>query len=199
MIEGVQEMMENGVLRENEKLANKKVAKLMCITFGFFVLVYILNVLGIFIVDMTVMTIAFIAGAICLLFPTLLVIVLKQQGWWVKYVNIATAVVFVTISAVTLTFHVVVLYVYAIALAGLYFSKRLNIFATVLTVIGVSAGQILAFMLETTQDDNFTDWKRVIVLVSGVTFNFLFGILTAAIYLMVSGFTVPKISSSSCS
>ena len=56
MSEEVQEMMENGVLRENEKLANKKVAKLMCITFGFFVLVYILNVLGIFIVDMTVMT-----------------------------------------------------------------------------------------------------------------------------------------------
>ncbi|MBP3351424.1 MAG: methyl-accepting chemotaxis protein [Lachnospiraceae bacterium] len=185
-------MVENGVLRENEKLANIKVAKLMCITFGFFVLVYILNVLGIFIVDMTVMTIAFVAGAICLLFPTLLVIVLKQQGWWVKYVNIATAVVFVTISAVTLTFHVVVLYVYAIALAGLYFSKRLNIFATILTVIGVSAGQILAFVLETTQDDNFTDWKRVIVF--GVIPRALVLIAVAAIFTMLSDRTATLLS-----
>ncbi len=42
--------------------------------------------------------------------------------------------------------------------------------------------------------NNKPAWKRVIVLVSGVTFNFLFGILTAAIYLLVTGFSVPKIS-----
>ena len=39
-------------------------------------------------------------------------------------------------------------------------------------------------------------WKRLIVLLSGVTFNFLFGILTAAIYLFVTGYATPKISSS---
>ncbi len=37
-------------------------------------------------------------------------------------------------------------------------------------------------------------WKRLIVLLSGVTFNFLFGILTAAIYLMVSGYNTSKIT-----
>lgn len=42
--------------------------------------------------------------------------------------------------------------------------------------------------------NNKPGWKRLIVLLSGVTFNFLFGILTAAIYLMVTGFSVPKIS-----
>lgn len=42
--------------------------------------------------------------------------------------------------------------------------------------------------------NNKPAWKRVIVLVSGVTFNFLFGVLTAAIYLLVTGFTTPKIS-----
>jgi len=38
-------------------------------------------------------------------------------------------------------------------------------------------------------------WKRLIVLLSGVTFNFLFGILTAAIYLFITGYATPKISS----
>lgn len=38
-------------------------------------------------------------------------------------------------------------------------------------------------------------WKRLIVLLSGVTFNFLFGILTAAIYLFVTGYATPKITS----
>lgn len=37
-------------------------------------------------------------------------------------------------------------------------------------------------------------WKRLIVLLSGVTFNFLFGILTAAIYLFVTGYAVPKVT-----
>ena len=43
--------------------------------------------------------------------------------------------------------------------------------------------------------NNKPAWKRLIVLLSGVTFNFLFGILTAAIYLMVTGYSVPKINS----
>ncbi|MBP3581625.1 MAG: RIP metalloprotease RseP [Clostridia bacterium] len=44
--------------------------------------------------------------------------------------------------------------------------------------------------------NNKPGWKRLIVLLSGVTFNFLFGVLTAAIYLMVTGFSVPVISGS---
>ena len=39
----------SGVLVQNEKQANKAVAKVMRITFIIFTLVYILNVLGIFI------------------------------------------------------------------------------------------------------------------------------------------------------
>lgn len=42
--------------------------------------------------------------------------------------------------------------------------------------------------------NNKPAWKRLIVLLSGVTFNFFFGVLTAAIYLMVTGFAVPKIA-----
>lgn len=38
-------------------------------------------------------------------------------------------------------------------------------------------------------------WKRLIVLLAGVTFNFLFAILTATIYLAVSGYTTVKIDS----
>ena len=37
-------------------------------------------------------------------------------------------------------------------------------------------------------------WKRLVVLLSGVSFNFLFGVLTAVFFLMVNGFAVPKIA-----
>lgn len=38
-------------------------------------------------------------------------------------------------------------------------------------------------------------WKRLIVLLSGVTFNFLFGVLIAVIYLLVAGYSTVKIDS----
>ena len=44
--------------------------------------------------------------------------------------------------------------------------------------------------------NNKPAWKRLIVLLAGVTFNFLFGILTAAIYLFATGYNIPKISAS---
>lgn len=37
-------------------------------------------------------------------------------------------------------------------------------------------------------------WKRLIVLLAGVTFNFLFGILTAVIYLFVGGYSTTQIT-----
>lgn len=43
--------------------------------------------------------------------------------------------------------------------------------------------------------NNKPGWKRLIVLLAGVSFNFLFGVLTAAIYLFVTGFSAPMITS----
>lgn len=42
--------------------------------------------------------------------------------------------------------------------------------------------------------NNKPAWKRLIVLVSGVLFNFIFGIITAAIFLMVNGCALPCIA-----
>ena len=184
--------MESGVLRENEKQANKVVAKVMRITFLIFTLVYILNIMDIFVIDMDIMTTAYVAGTLCLWTPTLLVNILKQQGFWVKYVNTLCAVMFVTITTITLTYHVVVLYVYAIAIAGLYFSKKLNIVATVLTVVGVSVGQLLAFYLHTLQDDNFTELQSVVVY--GIVPRALVLIAIAAIFTMLSSRTAGLLS-----
>lgn len=105
----------SGVLVQNEKQANKAVSKVMRITFIIFTLVYILNVLGIFIVDMKVMTMAYVLGSIMLWMPTILVNVAKQDGSYVKYALTICAVIFITIVTSTLGYHVVLLYIYAIA------------------------------------------------------------------------------------
>ena len=185
-------MNQNSMLRRNEKEANIIVAKVMRITFVIFTLVYFLNVIGVFIIDKTIMTLAFIGGGILLWIPTILVSLLKIERGIVKYVNVICAAFFVMLLSTTLTYHVVVIYVYPIAIASLYFSKQLNIAATILTVMGVSVGQILAFYLDTLQDDNFTTLKGTIVF--GIIPRALVLIAIAAIFTMLTSRTASMLS-----
>lgn len=182
----------NGILLENEKQANRIVAKVMRITFAVFTLIYLLDVVEIFIVDIGIMTLAYIGGGILLFLPTLLVNVLKQEKRYIKYVNVICATLFVVLITITLTYHVVVIYVYPIAIASLYFSKKLNILATAMTVVGVSIGQILAFHLDIVTDDNFTELYKMIVY--GVIPRALILIAVAAIFTMLCGRTTTLLS-----
>lgn len=182
----------NGILAENEKKANLIVAKVMRITFLIFTVVYLLNVFGIFVVDGTIMTIAYIGGGVLVLLPTLITNLLKVEGRLNKYLYVFCAAVFVMLLSTTLTYHVVVIYVYPIAIASLYFSKGLNILATALTVAGVSVGQILAFFLNTLQDDNFTEFHSVIIF--GIIPRALILIAVAAIFTMLTSRTAALLS-----
>lgn len=180
------------LLKSNAKEANILVAKVMRITFVIFTLIYLLNVIGIFTVDKAVMTVAYLISAVLLWLPTLLTNVLKLDKDYIPYINVICASVFVTVLSITLTYHVVAIYVYPIAIASLYFSKRLNIMATGLTVIGVSVGQILAFYMDTLQDDNFTEFDSVIIF--GVIPRALVVIAVAAIFTMLCSRTAAMLS-----
>lgn len=185
-------MNENSTLRRNEIEANYIVVKVMRITFVIFVLVYILNVIGVFVIDKTIMTLAFIGGGILLWIPTILVSLMKMDKGFVKYACVICSALFVMLLSTTLTYHVVVIYVYPIAIASLYFSKRLNIVATILTVVGVSIGQMFAFYLNTLQDDNFTTLKSTIVF--GIIPRALVLIAAAAIFTMLASRTASMLS-----
>jgi len=165
---------QSGFLVENERQANKLAAQVMQVTFLVFTLVFILDIVGVFVVDIGIMAFAYITGSILLLIPSFIVLKLKSEASYVKYLTVIGTVIFVTMLSITLTYHVVVIYVYPIAIASLYFSKKLNVLAAALTVVGVSIGQILAFVLQTLPDDNFTTMSGVIT----------FGIIPRALILV---------------
>ena len=186
------EMLPNKILIENEKQANHVVAKVMRITCLIFTFIYILDLIDIFVVNLTIMIIAYIGSSALLLLPTLLVDVLKKEDNYIKYINVIAAAIFTTLLSITLTYHVVVIYVYPIAIASLYFSKQLNILATRLTVAGVSVGQLAAFYLDTLQDDNFQELHSVVIW--GIFPRALILIAIAAIFTMLSGRTANLLS-----
>lgn len=184
---------QNGFLLEHEKQANRLAAQVMQITFLVFTLVLVLDMVGVFKVDKPLMIFAYIVGSILLLLPSIMVMRLKLKSGFVKYLIVIGAVIFVTLMSITLTFHVVVLYVYPIAIASLYFSKKLNIITAALTVVGVSVGQIAAFILQTTPDDNFTDMNGVIIY--GVVPRALILIALASIFTALGSRTAKMLSS----
>lgn len=162
------------LLKDNETSANLAVAKVMRVSAIVLTVVFILNIVGIFIVDMTQMVIAYISGMILLLVPTLVSNLMKKSGeGWVKYLYVTCAVIFTGILTVIMPKHSILLYVYPIAISSLYFSGKLNIFSTVFTIIVVSAAQLISFYIPCDKDANFTDFK-------GVT---LFGIFPRAMIL----------------
>ena len=100
--------MKHKILIENEKQANLIVAKVMRITLLIFTFIYILNLIGVFVVNIKIMTIAYIGSAVLLLLPTLFVNMCKQNNSHIKYLNVIVAVVFTTLLSITLTYHMVI-------------------------------------------------------------------------------------------
>ena len=70
----------NSFLLEQEKQANKLAAQVMQITFLFFTVTYILNLIGVFVVDKMIMTIAYVAGSAVLIIPSLLIMKFKMNS-----------------------------------------------------------------------------------------------------------------------
>lgn len=162
------------LLRENERSASIAAAKVMRITILVFAVVVLLDVLGIFVVELATMFSAFGISTVLLLIPTLIVRAAKQGDPWVKYAIVLCAVLFTGIVTVTMSWHAVLLFVYPIAIASLYFSGGLNIFATVLTIVGVSAGQIAAYRFNFVTDHNYDNMSDVV----------MFGIIPRALVLL---------------
>lgn len=153
----------NSVLVKNEEMANLLAAKVMRVTFVVFTIVYLLNVVGIFVIPKDVMTIAYVVGSIMLWIPTVFMKLGFSNKSYMKYINVMNASIFVLLLSAALTYHTPVIFVYGIAIASLYFSKKLNILATILAVLVSSAGQYIGFILQTTPDYNFPTLYKMFV------------------------------------
>ena len=120
-------MGENKILKKNEYEANRLASKIMLVTIGFIVLVYILNTLELFKVEKPTMALACAGSVLLLVIPYVVVYLFKQQGAWVKYLTVTASALMMTVLSIFLTYHVVVMYLFTLAISSLYFSRRLVI------------------------------------------------------------------------
>lgn len=168
-------MNNNSILVRNEYEANRFAAKVMLLTIIFVAMVYVLNFLRIFIVPIPVMSIAMGIATVLLLIPAVIIFILKLEGRWIKYVTVSAAALMVASISTFLAFHVVIMYVYAIAIASLYFSRKLSWFAVVFSIVTLSLSQVLVLVSGGVRDENFKDYFSTIV----------YGVAPRAIQLLV--------------
>ena len=107
----------NKIIEKNERDANRTVASVMAITFAFFTLIYILNLTGVFVIDTIPMTIAYFTGGITLMLPMLINKIFGTASRSLKYIYVSFAAFFLLVITSVLTYHVVVIYAFPIAIA----------------------------------------------------------------------------------
>ncbi|NME82215.1 methyl-accepting chemotaxis protein [Clostridium sp. SM-530-WT-3G] len=147
-------MKSNKVLLKNELNANIFTARVMRMTCIFLVVAQLLNYLNIFTVTKSVMTATVILGIIMLLIPTLMVDVLKLEKNYVKYVALTCSVIAIGILNVTLSHHVILLFLFPLTLSCLYFSKKITFVVLCEIIVVTIISQIMAFLFNFTKDNN---------------------------------------------
>lgn len=151
------------ILESNERVSNRFAAKIMLVTISFVALAMLLNILNIFIVPMSTMVPAMVIAAVLLLIPAVLVLWMGVNGWAVKYITVTAAVLMVAVLTTLLSYHAVLLYIYPLALASLYFDRKLSWFTTVFTVIAVTAAQLAGTLFSGVVDKNIKNMSDLIV------------------------------------
>ncbi len=164
------------VFHENEIEANKYVAKCMRVMALVVALVWLLNLVGIFIVPQNIMAIAAIGSIGFFLLPTLLCKLIVEESRYVKICNMGCCICAITLIAAAMPKHGIVVWAAPIALSCHYYSKRFTygtlmasiLFMGVAMFLGAHFGEWdVALFIDITMEPNriFTEeiYRRLFV------------------------------------
>ncbi|MDF2537373.1 MAG: methyl-accepting chemotaxis sensory transducer [Herbinix sp.] len=180
-------MDKNHILSKNEQEANKLAAKITLITVLFIALVYVLNVIGIFIAPKGPMTIAMSLSTILMLIPPFFVYGLKLQGKWVKYTIVTVCILMVAVMNLLLSWHVIVLFIYPVAISSLFFSRKLSWFAVIVSLVLFTVSQYSSLYINAVKDLNLQNPFEMILY--GVLPRSIELVALSAIFITLSGRT----------
>lgn len=178
----------NTILLQNEIEANKFAALVMLCTNVVVILAFFVNLMGVFAVDKGVMAIVTIASIGLLSLPYVIVVLLKQQGLWIKYLIVTAAILMVSITILILKQFAVVLFAYPLAIASLFFSTKLSWYTSILSILSFSIAQALSLKTVGIIDRNYMDMRSMMK----------YGIMPRAFQLVMISFIFIMLSKRTC-
>ncbi len=112
-------------------------ARCIYIILLFYTFVLLLNVAGIFIVDKSIFLVGYVLIFLTAVVYFFLMLFVGLEHPLMKYINITVLTVIVMIAGITLTYHVVVVMIIPIVMSSIYTTKRLSIYAYILTLLSI--------------------------------------------------------------
>lgn len=156
-------MSKSGILIKNEVEGNKLSAQIMLISIVVLSAVYGMEYLGIFTDDLKKITVPFIVTALIVLAASLVVYIFTAEAWWVKYMMVTASGVAIAIINMYLSKDVVILYIYAIVIASLYFHRGLCWYSVILSMVLLTVSQYLGTYYRLFQDSNYSTMNTVLI------------------------------------
>lgn len=126
-------------IQDQEYIANKYVLRCFTVTMVIYTLIFVLNLLDIFIVNKNIMLMGYIPAVIVYVLMHIMFPKRFLSNKITKYLVILCAVVVSTFIGISVTYHAIIVSVLPVLYAILYSSKRVMRFAMYLTVISTAA------------------------------------------------------------
>lgn len=180
---------------KTEHEANLFVAKSLVFCYVALFAVFVLNIIGIFKVPMTAMIIAIAIGTVVLLFPIVLVRILKKEHPVFKYLFVTSAVMFVTLVLVTMSWHAIVIFTLPIVISCFYFSKKVSMFCIWVSCVAYIAAMFMNQFMPLTEDKNMTNFTLKKLLLFMIVPRIVSYVMVSIIFISLNNRTAAMLQS----
>lgn len=151
------------IIKEYDEMADRRVAAVCRINVAFMIIVGLLNVLGIFIIQMKMLMLVVVSSIIIYMLPTLLYNVLEIHKGWVRYIILFLLVVLAGLQYAALSYHVILMLSFPLVIACLYSKNRYVIYVSVLTIPMLIWSHLAAFALKVVPDEPLVTLKGTVL------------------------------------
>ena len=121
-------------LHDQEAVANRYIMKCFTVTMVVFSLTFILNLIGVFVIEQRLMLYAFFPSLLVYLIVFTVTRLVPLSRRFLKYFILSGLALFLTIIGIFLTYHVIIVPILLFLCATLYSSKRVMRYAYLLTI-----------------------------------------------------------------
>lgn len=133
------------IYEKKDVVENIFVFRMLLIWHLLYTFVYILNCLDVFIVDKAIFATGYLLSCVLLVVFTITLLVFGVDHAWAKYLCISDAGFIVMITSSSLTYHMVIVAMLPIVIAGVYSSKHLSRFAFVWTLFNIALSTYVGY------------------------------------------------------
>ncbi len=158
----------DSVLIHNERGANLLSSNILLISACFVVFVFLLEVVGVFNDGIAAVALPFGLAIVLLVTAGVLIRSYRQNTTWVKYLAVTTSAIAMAIMNMFLPKDVAVLYIYPVAVAGLFFSTALSWYGTILTMVMMTASLAIGEASGISDLKSFADGVVTLALVRNI-------------------------------